>query len=386
MGGLVCHVAGRAGKFSEIWIDAQVEGGRRYRSTLWSLREPESGSYWRSQPTSLARTDLLIRTAIRLTRGRPVELGASVIPDLARSLVARAPSVRARDISLFHAHFGYVAYLWSGVAERTGVPLVASFYGVDASAQRFQAPPWLRRYGRLFSIARGILVEGPNMARRLAALGCPEEKIHVVRLPFAPPAIALERGSHEREFAVGLGGRFVKKKGFDIALRAFAAAFPDGPERLVLAGGGTEEETLRALARDLRIAERVLFRSPLPVAEFAALLTRCHVTMFPSLTAPNGDSEGGAPLTIPLAQSLGVPVIVSDHDDLPWAAAPGTPVVRSADVEQLAAALADVYRASVEQRPELLAQLDAARRFVEEAHDPARLTRDREAVYDLACA
>ena len=91
-------------------------------------------------------------------------------------------------------------------------------------------------------------------------------------------------------------------------------------------------------------------------------------------------------MAIPLAQALGVAVVVSDHDDLPWAAAPGTPVVRSADVEQLAAALGDVYRASVEQRPELLEQLDAARRFVENAHDPARLTREREAVYDLACA
>jgi colanic acid/amylovoran biosynthesis glycosyltransferase len=384
-GGLVCHVTGRAGRFSEIWIDGQVEGVERYRSTLWSLRQPEDPYYWRSRPRPLDRTDLVVRLANRLSRTRPVELGGSVVPDLARVLVARSRSVRAADVSLFHAHFGYLAYLWSGVSERTGIPLVASFYGVDASAERFQAPPWSGRYRTLFSLARRILVEGPHMARRLAGLGCPEEKIEVVRLPFAPPAIGPE-DVRNREFAVVLGGRFVRKKGFDIALRAFATAFPRGREQLVFAGQGPEEHPLRRLAEELRIAERVSFRGPLPVGEFAALLQRSHVTLFPSVTAPNGDSEGGAPLTIPLAQALGVPIIVSDHDDLPWAAAPGTPVVRSGDAEELAAALADLYRASLARTPELTARLEAARRFVEEVHDPRRLAREREAVYDRALA
>lgn len=382
-GALVCHVTGRAGKFSEVWIDAQVEAVDRYRSSLLSIREPAQTYYWQSKPVALARSGALIRGINRLSK-RPVEVGTAIIPDLARSVLARAESTRGRDIAVFHAHFGYVGYLWTGVAKKARIPLITSFYGVDAAAQRFSTPAWRRRYGQLFSVTRGVLVEGPNMARRLASLGCPEEKIHIVRLPFAPPTLKLQSDDLEREFAVGLGGRFVQKKGFDVALRAFAAAFPDGPERLVFAGGGPEGDSLRALARELGIADRVLFHLPLPLGDFAALLKRCHITLFPSLTASNGDAEGGAPMSIPLAQALGVPIIVSDHDDLPWAAAPGTPTVRSGDAEELAAVLAEVYRASVERTPELLEHLAAARAFVEEAHNPTRLTSEREAVYDLA--
>jgi glycosyltransferase involved in cell wall biosynthesis len=66
---------------------------------------------------------------------------------------------------------------------------------------------------------------------------------------------------------VGITGRLAPWKGQDVFLRAFAEAFPDGAQRAVIVGaplfGASETayaESLRALADDLGIANRVEFR------------------------------------------------------------------------------------------------------------------------------
>lgn len=378
----VCHVVGRAGIFSEVWLDAQVCGSDRYASSLLSIRPPLEPYLWRSRPDVLSRERVSVRLLDRLPQ--PVEVGRAVAPDVARALLTLGGHPSGDRPTVYHCHFGYVAYVWTGAAARADVPLVTSFYGVDAAARRFRSGRWKGRYRRLFAVSGAVLVEGPHMATRLGALGCPPEKIHVVRLPFAPPGALLDGDVSRQEYAACFGGRFVAKKGLDIALRAFTVAFRSGPERMLLVGAGPEEARLRGLAAELGIAERVVFRPPAPIEELAALMRGAHVALFPSVTAPDGDGEGGAPLVIPLAQSLGVPTIVSDHDDLPWAAAPGTPVVPSGDVDALAAALADVYRASRNASPELSRQLESARSFVLEAYDAVRLTAERETVYDVA--
>jgi hypothetical protein len=76
------------------------------------------------------------------------------------------------------------------------------------------------------------------MAARLADLGCPRERLHVVRLPFAPPAVLDYVRRPRVAYAACFGGRFVAKKGVDVALRAFARAFPGGGERMLLVGTG----------------------------------------------------------------------------------------------------------------------------------------------------
>jgi colanic acid/amylovoran biosynthesis glycosyltransferase len=381
----VCHVIGKAGFRSETWVDAQILGARRYAGRLWTLRPAADPYCWRTPATTLAAVSPAHLLANK-TQGLLIRRGRDG-QDAARLLRPLSVYVHRRRPDVFHAHFGPNGYSWSTLARTTRVPLVTSFYGYDASQLEYQRPPWTARYRRFFAMVGAVLVEGPAMAERVARLGCPPEKLHVVRLPFTNVDVDVERPpAGERPYTAVLGGRMVEKKGFDLGLRAFARAFPAGDERLLVVGDGPEEQRIRALAAELGLAERVEFRSPVPLDEFAALAAGAEVALFPSRTAQNGDGEGGAPLTLTLMQAIGVPVVVSDHDDLPWASAPGTPVVPSGNVDELAGALHATVDESRSGGGVLDARVAAARRFVAEAHDGERLAGQREAVYDAVRA
>ena len=264
-------------------------------------------------------------------------------------------------------------------------PLVVSFYGFDASAGRFtKSRRWRRAYARLFDQAAGVLVEGPAMGERVEALGCPAELIEVIRLPADADALAEIEPRRGDAFTIVAAGRFIEKKGFDTAIEAFArcaAAMPDA--KLCLVGGGELEAELRSQAAALGIALRVAFAGRLPFGEFMSAVGAADLALYPSRTASNGDSEGGAPVGLIEAQWLGVPSIVSDHDDLPFVCAPqGSVVLPPRDVDAWADALLDLYG----DRARLAEMGKASARFVRELHSPEATGAQRESVYDAAIA
>ena len=281
--------------------------------------------------------------------------------------------------SAIHAHFGVVATQHRHLARRLRCPLVASFYGYDASMDRYiKARAWRARYRRLFRDVSAVLVEGPVMAGRVAALGCPETKLHIVRLPADAAGLAGVVRRTPDTFLVVAAGRFVGKKGFDTSLRAFARALRGRDARLLMVGGGELEADYRRLARDEGIADQVTWLGSLPFVEFMSQIAGASVAVFPSRPAPDGDTEGGAPVTLIETQWLGVPALVSDHDDLPFVAAPGGPrVLPRSDVDAWAEALRALYES-----PGLLVEMGAAEAaFARANHSPEANATARETLY-----
>jgi colanic acid/amylovoran biosynthesis glycosyltransferase len=105
-----------------------------------------------------------------------------------------------------------------------------------------------------------------------------------------------------------------------------------------------------------------------------------HVMLFPSRTAADGNSEGGAPVTLIEAQWLGVPTVVSNHDDLPYVAAPGTPVLPPTDIN----AWAEVLRHIRDSPSTLERASQASRTFATTHHSPRANARARERLYRAA--
>jgi colanic acid/amylovoran biosynthesis glycosyltransferase len=366
----VLHSVWRPGNVegTEGWLDVQIANAERFDSRLLAPEAPRGAE--RDPDWLLASDRADLRLAYRASRH---------LRGLSSAWLARP--MRANPPAVLHGHYGHRAAQQLPLARALGAPLVASFYGEDATREWFTASPrWRRAYARLFDSAAAVFAEGPAMAGRLEALGCPPEKLKVVRLPADARALERVRPRRANGFLACMAGRFIEKKGFDLGIRAFARGLRGVPDaRLDLVWGGELEPTLRRLAADEGIEEQVRWVGRLPFGDFMAEVAAAHLAMYPSREGRTGDSEGGAPVTLTEAQWLGVPSLVSDHDDLPFAAAPeGSLVLPSDGVDAWAEALAALH----EDRSRVESMGRAAATFVRERNSPAVNVREREAVYE----
>jgi colanic acid/amylovoran biosynthesis glycosyltransferase len=287
--------------------------------------------------------------------------------------------------AVVHAHFGPAGYEMLPYARDLGIPLLTSFYGYDASSLPRQ-PGWTERLQRLFAAGAGFLVEGPAMARRLASLGCPGAKIHLV-----PITVEIERYAFRprrlegtKPLRILFVGRFVPKKGLKILLQALARARRDiGSFQLRVIGGGAEESDARHLTSELALEGQVQFLGFQPRSEVIRELDMAELLAVPSVTAPDGDTEGGAPTILLEAQALGLPVLATDHADIPFVVGdPYRPLLATeGSVESLADRLV-ALRANAHRWQEFAV---AGRDHVIAQHGPGNFRR-LEQLYDLASA
>jgi colanic acid/amylovoran biosynthesis glycosyltransferase len=227
--------------------------------------------------------------------------------------------------AIIHAHFGPAGCEILPYARDLGIPVLTSFYGYDASSLPRQ-PEWAERLRWLFGAGTGFLVEGPAMARRLQAMGCPAEKIHLLPITIEMGRYTfrerqLGRSDHLRILFIG---RFVPKKGLQPMLHALARAKSRlGPFEFRVVGGGTQaaEANARQVVADLGLTNQVRFLGYQSRADVIREIDQAHVLAVPSVTGPDGDTEGGAPTVLLEAQASGLPMLASDHADIPFVVA-----------------------------------------------------------------
>ncbi len=367
-GDWVLHATRLLGGLTDRWIDLQARMGEKLETRLMGAKpaataEPEP--HW-----LVAGEGLGGRLAYEwMDRSRGLSLAPLAAP------------LRHAPPPIVHAHYGPTAAQHRYFARLLDSPLVASFYGWDATQSVFRSPRWRRQYRKLFEYASTVIVEGPAMAERVERLGCSAAKLRVIRMPADADGLARCRRPKADHFRVVVAGRFIEKKGFDTAIRAFARALKGKEAHLLVAGGGPLEPSLRRLVRSEGIESQVKWSSRAPFHEFMSGISEARVALFPSRTDPSGDSEGGAPVTLIEAQWLGVPAIVSDHDDLPFVAPPGSSIVLPAlDID----GWADALRALYDDAQRLDAMAREAEAFAKANHDPATNLAAREAVYVAA--
>jgi colanic acid/amylovoran biosynthesis glycosyltransferase len=304
-------------------------------------------------------------------------------PLLGRANLRLYWSLRRIDPAVIHAHFGPAGWEVLAYARDLGIPLLTSFYGYDASALPRQTG-WAERLAQLFAAGSGFLVEGPAMARRLEGLGCPPTRVHLLPITTDVDGYPFRERRLEGSEALRLlfVGRFVPKKGLPVLLRALGLARHDlGPFALRVIGGGEGEAEARRLTTELAIEDRVLFLGFRPRSEVIAEMDRAHVLAVPSVTAPDGDTEGGAPTILLEAQASGLPVLGSDHADIPFVVAPPyRPYLAPEGSAEVLANRLLALRADAGRWPEFAA---AGRAHVRAQHGPDNFRRLEE-LYERA--
>jgi colanic acid/amylovoran biosynthesis glycosyltransferase len=290
------------------------------------------------------------------------------------------PLLRREGAALIHAHLGWEGVRALPVARAAGLPLVTSFYGRDAGRLP-RYPWWRRRYARLFREGERFLVEGPALARCLAALGCPPEKIRVVHLGIDPAAIPTRERLPAPDGSVEIlvSASFRPKKGVAQAVEAFAAVASQFPRaRLRILGDGPERARVeRAIARH-DLGARVALEGYVDYARHLAALDAAQVFLAASRTAPDGDTEGGAPVALIEAQAAGLPIVSTQHADIPEVVAPGAGRLSPEHDEAALAANLRWVLGHPEQWP---AMGRAGRAHIEEGFDVRRQVLRAEAVY-----
>jgi len=222
-------------------------------------------------------------------------------------------AIEKYDVSVIHAHFGTTAARTVGILEQTGLPGVVSLYGVDASAT-LRDPRWRKPYLRMYDAYSRFLVLSEVVRNRLVADGCPEGKIRIFNLPARIERYPYrERGTGDPVRFI-TAARFTEKKGYDLLIPAFARLVDDGLDATLTAiGYGTLKGQIEGDIERLGLQDRVRLRET-DLAEdfhelFSSELDTHDIFVLPSVTASNGDDEGGPSLCLVCAQAAGLPVV-----------------------------------------------------------------------------
>lgn len=352
------------------WLYAQIRHQYRYRTVVLTQEERNREAF---PVDRLHSTESL--GPVRSLCNRVIRAATGMYPYYSQYL-------RAEAADIIHAHFGYQGFRCLRAKSKTGLPLVTSFYGADATRDS-QHSPWRRRFERLFSAGELFLAEGGHMVRRLERAGCPPERIVLHHLGVDVEGIRFsERRPADDGIRVLICANFRQKKGVPTGLRALGKAL-EGLSidcRVVVIGDGPERPRVLEAITKSGLSDRVDLIGLKPYAAVLQYMESCHLILQASMTADDGDAEGGAPVALLDAQATGLPVVATAHDDIPEYVVDGQSGLLAAegDVDGLADRLRNLLRA-----PERWPAMGRhGRRHVEEFYNARVQAAGLESIYD----
>lgn len=272
---------------------------------------------------NILNTDQFPFPEIHMALYKPYFIG-NLISKFGRNIINRdfkvESLIKKYNVSLIHAHFGPDGYHLLPVKKRTGIPLITTFYGYDMSMLPRQEE-WKKKYQELFEFGDLFLVEGSHMEKQMIRIGCPEEKIRIQhiaigleRIPFRPR----KPKPKDEKVIILFCGRFSEKKGLLFALKAVAEvvkSFSSIEFRII--GDGELRQEMDDYIKNADIDKWVKLLGLKSHNEVIEELSNADIFLHPSVTASDGDSEGGAPAIILEAQAAGLPIVSTFHADIP---------------------------------------------------------------------
>jgi len=310
-----------------------------------------------------SRTDAGLLTQMRLTAQRLAQVVADSRPDL---IHAHSPVLNA------------LPSLWVG--RRTGLPVVYEMRASweDAAVDHGTTSEGSLRYRVSRSLESFALLRATQVTTicnglrdDIAARGIPAQRITVIpnavdvgafRFGAEPdPHLRRELGL-EGATVLGFAGSFYGYEGLHLLIEAAARMLPGHPKlRVLLVGGGPQEQKLKAQVAAAGLQDRVIFAGRVPHAQVQRYYELIDVLAYPRL--PIRLTELVTPLKPLEAMAQGRMFVASDvggHRELIRDRETGF-LFRAGDAGALQRALEDVL-ARRELWPQIRAQ---ARRFVE---------------------
>jgi len=199
-------------------------------------------------------------------------------------------------------------------ARALGVPHVATIHGGDVFALRGRLLTAFKRFA--LRRAEAVTVNSSATAAAVAGIapGLPEPRL----IPMGISTTAQEPTTGLRQrFRRGEGpclvfvGRVIEEKGVADLIQTIATLAPELPDvSAVIVGEGPDRPAMERLARDLGVAEHVVFTGWIAPEDVPAHLAAGDIFVGPSRRSPDGWIEAQG-LTFLEAMAAGVPVIAT---------------------------------------------------------------------------
>jgi glycosyltransferase involved in cell wall biosynthesis len=287
------------------------------------------------------------------------EASADSVARLRKILLREKP-----DVVIF-GHLDFKLYPFALLLAEERIP-----YGIIA--HDFEIYRWSHRIndivrrGMMLKRATWLAANSRHTKSLLERWGLSPDKIMIVHPPVAEEALR-EAEPH----LIDTGGRYtlvticrlVPSKGIDIVLRALKILDAERiPYRYVIAGDGSERQSLEHLVDELGVRGRVQFEGYITEAAKWSLLRNADVFVMPSRVDPRTSHEGFG-LAFIEAAAFGVPGVGSTGGGIPDAVIHGTTglLVPEESSEKLAEALIFLYRNPTQRQEMGRAGLDRAR-------------------------
>ncbi len=253
----------------------------------------------------------VVRRIFGAFRSQPRQLGISLM--LVPQGLALGQVARREGVDRLYAEFaGYPATV-AWIASRTsGIPFGFSAHAhdifitqglLDVKATRADFVRTISEYNLRFLVQKA---------------GVPQDKIHVIRCGVAPERAMSNlpvAPAGDQPFRILFVGALLPRKGVDHLLRAVGSLPKTLNWQLQVIGGGSQEEALRQLARNLPEG-RVTFDGPQPSDKVQEAMGQAHLVVVPSVEGEAGRSEG-IPVVLMEAMAQGRPVIASRLSGIP---------------------------------------------------------------------
>ncbi|MGH8249942.1 MAG: glycosyltransferase [Steroidobacteraceae bacterium] len=299
----------------------------------------------------------------------------AIAPAFLRKLKRMAPVA-------VHAHFGDSGPAGLTIARALGVPLIITFHGRDATitdeqaARSWRGREFLKRRVQLIAETDCVIAVSNFIRNRLLQQGFDGTRIVTHYNGIDTESFVPE--PRDRESFVLFVGRFVEKKGCRYLLEALARLKQAGDDvRAVLIGDGPLRPELEAFARQQGLhAEFVGFLASDGVIRW---MNRAMIVVVPSVTAPDGDSEG-LPTVILESQAMSTPVVATAHSGIPEGVMPDESALLVP--ERDAGGLASAIRTLIQDPGRSRRMGEAGRRFVQQKFSITTQVAGLERIYE----
>ncbi|MCM2681482.1 glycosyltransferase family 4 protein [Echinimonas agarilytica] len=227
-------------------------------------------------------------------------------------------TISERKPDVVHCHFGNSAYFHQKFldAHNLSIPTLVSFHGYDVFLANKIAPDYITTIQTLAKAKTLFTCPSNYLARHaIKVFSLPESQVRVVPNGFNPELFQLRtnKALDSNQIVITHVGRFENWKGQEDLIRAISELDKVGVSNvyLQLIGDGEAFNSMKNLAQELQISDRVRFLGLVSHQKVASTLRKTDLYVHPSSTGKNGQAETFG-VAILEAIAIGLPVIMTN--------------------------------------------------------------------------